>query len=763
MKYSYLSILVLLFTSNQLKANGVEADIYNIDKLQSLSLNELLNLEVVSASRKNQKILDAPANITVVTANTIEQRGYENLVEVLKDVPGFDFATGESNAGEYTTHSINRGVGGSPGNVQLLILVDGIVQNHIAFNWSQPWDNQQIFVDLKRIEIIQGPGSATYGANAFSGIIHFITAQSDNEIGDQFLSTIGENNTRSNSFIIDHQFSELYLQASGRLYETDGDSGLGRADPAGYFSAVPWPNISTHHYDEQGNFIQNSPNPYAGTNQQQGYNNQSKDWALRGKAIWQPQKTIDTGFSRFAAGMSIWNQKQGLGNFVTGFEYQTRAASYQKHHSAQSFNIDADYKINSNLSLINKLWYRQNKQLPDTGFQYSYRFIDLVKSYHSVSTQTGFEQQLEWQINPEQNLLLGYRIQSSDKMEQVVSLGHYQNINNQGTHASWKHALSENGLNQYEYAQVNKVDEKAIYIQYQNKLSTNIDYTLGLRHDISDEHDDTTNPRIALTYNADEYINQADWRIKFLYGEAFREPSIFELNDEFRGNNDLQPEKIKTYEIVSQMASNSDFFDASLKTSIFFSQQTDIITLQSDDSESGSGYTNRDHTDTYGFSLDSQWRPSQALSLYINYQYTDGKHACHNNPLAHIAKNKINWGLNYLTLKDTLNINFRSNHVLDRQAPEVNSFFKNNVPNYHVANLLLSYKKLQIGELTITPSIEIKNLFDKKYLGVGRQDGSSDISKYEPNGDNTINPVGFIAPYHPQPGRVIEAKIRVKF
>ena len=761
MKYSYLSILVLLFTSNELHANGAEANIYNIDKLQSLSLNELLNLEVVSASRKSQKILDAPANITVVSANTIEQRGYENLVEVLKDVPGFDFATGESNAGEYTTHSINRGIGGSPGNVQLLILVDGIVQNHIAFNWSQPWDNQQIFVDLKRIEIIQGPGSATYGANAYSGIIHFITAQSDNEIGDQFLSTMGENNARSNSFIVDHQFSELYLQASGRLYETDGDSGLDRADPAGYFSSLPWPTHITYNYDEQGNFISESPNPFAGTNQQLGYNNQSKEWALRSKAIWRPKQTVKNGFTQFTLGMSLWDQKQGLGNYITGFEYQTRASSYKKHHSAQSFNIDSDYNINSNISLINKLWYRQNKQLPDTGFQYSYRFVDLVKSYHSVSSQIGFEQQLEWQINPKQNLLFGYRLQSSDKMEQVVSLGAYQDINNQGTHSSWLQALMGNSLNQYEYAQVNKVDEKAIYIQYQNTFTTNIDYTLGLRHDISDEHDSTTNPRIALTYNADEYIEKADWRIKFLYGEAFREPSIFELNDEFRGNHDLQPEKIKTYEIVSQLASNSDDFDASLKASVFFSQQTDIITLKIDNSDSGSGYMNRDHTETYGFSLDSQWRPSHSLSLYLNYQYTDGKHACHNNPLAHIAKNKINWGLNYLTLNDKLNINLRFNHALDRQAPEINSYFTKNVPNYHVANLLVSYKNFNIGELTLTPSIEIKNLFDEKYLGVGRQDGSSDISRYDPQ--NNANPLGFIPPYHPQPGRVIEAKIRVKF
>jgi outer membrane cobalamin receptor len=42
------------------------------------------------------------------------------------------------------------------------------------------------------------------------------------------------------------------------------------------------------------------------------------------------------------------------------------------------------------------------------------------------------------------------------------------------------------------------------------------------------------------------------WNLKFLYGEAFGEPSVFELTDEFRGNSHLVPEEIKTYEMISQ-------------------------------------------------------------------------------------------------------------------------------------------------------------------------------------------------------------------
>ena len=136
MNYTHISS-VLLLASCTLSSTADENTQYSLETLHAMSLNELLNLEVISASRTKEKIIDAPANITVVTAKTIHQRGYQNLIDVLRDVPGFDFANIEDSAGEYTTHSVNRGLGGLPGNVQLLILVDGVVQA----SWRVPAKN----------------------------------------------------------------------------------------------------------------------------------------------------------------------------------------------------------------------------------------------------------------------------------------------------------------------------------------------------------------------------------------------------------------------------------------------------------------------------------------------------------------------------------------------------------------------------------------------------------------------------------------------
>ena len=62
-------------------------------KLLRLSLKDLMNVEVVTASRKAEKYSEAPANVIIVTSDMIKRRGYMNLTEVFEDLPGFDFTS----------------------------------------------------------------------------------------------------------------------------------------------------------------------------------------------------------------------------------------------------------------------------------------------------------------------------------------------------------------------------------------------------------------------------------------------------------------------------------------------------------------------------------------------------------------------------------------------------------------------------------------------------------------------------------------------
>ena len=154
-----------------LTPGDVEAD--ELDALLEVGLEDLMQIQVVPPGRQQQRIAQAPANITAITAEMIERRGYRTLEEVLKDVPGFEFTTSQP-SGEYPTHFIFRGIS-DLGQTKTLIMVDGIVQNDVSNGWARGLGFDLILSDVAMIEIVSGPGSALYGANAYAGLINIIT------------------------------------------------------------------------------------------------------------------------------------------------------------------------------------------------------------------------------------------------------------------------------------------------------------------------------------------------------------------------------------------------------------------------------------------------------------------------------------------------------------------------------------------------------------------------------------------------------------
>ena len=136
-------------------------------------LQDLLSIEVVStASKFPQSIREAPASITVVTAEEIRRFGYRTLAEALKSVRGF-----------YTTYDRNYTYVGMRGfarpgdyNTRILLLVDGHKLNDGIYDMAPVGTDFPIDIALiDRIEVIRGPGSSLYGTNAVFGVINVVT------------------------------------------------------------------------------------------------------------------------------------------------------------------------------------------------------------------------------------------------------------------------------------------------------------------------------------------------------------------------------------------------------------------------------------------------------------------------------------------------------------------------------------------------------------------------------------------------------------
>jgi iron complex outermembrane receptor protein len=162
--------------------------------LADLSLEELADIEIVSVSRRAERLQDAAASIFVITNADIRRSAATTLTEALRLAPNLDVA--QVNAGSYAISA--RGFNNALGN-KLLVLIDGRTVYSPIFSGVN-WDSQQVMLeDIERIEVISGPGGTMWGANAVNGVINVITKRASDTQGGLVTGT-GSNNSADTSF-----------------------------------------------------------------------------------------------------------------------------------------------------------------------------------------------------------------------------------------------------------------------------------------------------------------------------------------------------------------------------------------------------------------------------------------------------------------------------------------------------------------------------------------------------------------------------------
>jgi iron complex outermembrane receptor protein len=138
--------------------------------LARATIEDLMNLQITSASRKEQRLGDVPAAVYVITQDDIRRSGMTTVPELLRLVPGVQVA--RINANKWAVSV--RGFNGLYSN-KLLVLVDGRSVYNRLFS-GVLWDSEDVVLDdVDRIEVIRGPGGAVWGANAVNGVINIVT------------------------------------------------------------------------------------------------------------------------------------------------------------------------------------------------------------------------------------------------------------------------------------------------------------------------------------------------------------------------------------------------------------------------------------------------------------------------------------------------------------------------------------------------------------------------------------------------------------
>jgi iron complex outermembrane receptor protein len=151
-------------------AGGATGVLAQTTDLSLVSLEDLMNIEVTSASRKEQRADAVPAAVYVITQDDIRRSGMTTVPELLRLVPGLDVA--QINANKWAVSA--RGFNGLFSN-KLLVLVDGR-SIYDPLNSGQFLETEDLVLeDIDRIEVVRGPGGAVWGANAVNGVVNILT------------------------------------------------------------------------------------------------------------------------------------------------------------------------------------------------------------------------------------------------------------------------------------------------------------------------------------------------------------------------------------------------------------------------------------------------------------------------------------------------------------------------------------------------------------------------------------------------------------
>jgi len=559
---------------------------------------------MVSIATGNEQLLyKAPAIASVITQQDIENSSAKNLNELLEMVPGLhvseDYFSGDA------VYSM-RGFFRDP-DAGMVFMINGTTVNTLK-NGSRFSAFQMPLNNIQQIEIIRGPGSAVYGADAFVGAINIITRKQNSnpnnnqEFGVQAGSFSNQSAWLQNNFQLGNWQSHISLQYQStgddksRQIENDLQSFLDNQSATNATLTPATLNASYNVLDMELNFFNN----YWNINQWLWINkNQANGHGIPALDNIDPNGQLDSQASLSSIEYenneiaSHWSLKVRLSylNYTTDREqYLLPAGSIAPIGDDGNIFTRGVRSVNFSTGMININNSREQQSHFDiTNFYYGWQD-------HSVRFSSGYQIQ-KYSADEARNF--GPGVLDSG---QTSALPQPTNINNPND-------LSlPNG------------QREIFYFSLQDEWNFNPDWALtsGVRYDDYSDFGDTINPRIALVWQTSYVLST-----KLLYGRAFRAPVYKELNLQnqlgFNGNSNLQPETIDTLELAldyrpsEKLRSNLGFFAYRAKDLIFAIEDTQTLNTFT--------YQNRGTQEGYGIEAEANWQLADSVNLSANYTY----------------------------------------------------------------------------------------------------------------------------------------------
>ncbi len=212
-------------------ANASAAGPQSVPDVTSMSLEDLMNMQVTSVSKRTQKVADAAAAVFVITQEDIRRSGATSIPDALRMVPGLEVAQIDQN--KWAIGS--RGFNGRFDN-KLLVLIDGRSVYTPLFSGVY-WNVQDVVLeDVDRIEVIRGPGATLWGANAVDGVINIITKSAKATQGGLVSAGAGSQEATAETVRFGSKVKDsTYYRVYGKYYDW-----YPSIDPAGATASDGW-------------------------------------------------------------------------------------------------------------------------------------------------------------------------------------------------------------------------------------------------------------------------------------------------------------------------------------------------------------------------------------------------------------------------------------------------------------------------------------------------------------------------------------------
>ncbi|TQV77502.1 TonB-dependent receptor [Aliikangiella marina] len=562
-------------------------------ELLDLSLADLLKVQVSTASKSTQSISDAPSIINVITEAEITDLGLDTLSDALSLIPGIS----PIQQLKSDRVLVVRGLALKDG---VLILIDGVPVND-AFDggfdfYQRPLD------DIKKIEVVRGPGSALYGSYAVSGVIQLFTKQYESDSLSAQLSggSFAEKSLNVNySQQLSLSEAKGHVTASFNYFDNEGDDLFIAQDLI--FSP------------ELGTFLPPLANP-------------TLTPTFRQETTEKFNGHFNVNIENFRLGFV---RSQIITNpLVSHLGIVTAENATIKDSVQDSIMLQYESKLLKKVSLTSKLFYVLNKsKLFGQSQPPQYRGDEdqdglnenfpsgIIENFFHQTHSTGLSFDLEWNASDDHQLLFGLEFEDThlDDVEKVANV-----------------SLAGRGPTEIFPAQDMtfefmpegvKRDSKSIYVQDRWNLSDKTTVTTGLRYGDYSDFGDTTNPRLAVVHQFNSKIYT-----KFLYGEAFKAPAFSQLFDatptlsanRVRGNSSLLPTEIKTlewqigYNFSESLISTATLYRNETENEIFFNSTPGIQQWQ-----------NSGERESQGIELELQGKFLSFDYATVNYSYQD--------------------------------------------------------------------------------------------------------------------------------------------